>query len=101
MKIVSSLLNRQSTQKSKAKISPQELIRGLNVFEKQWEEQNLINKVSFNRNKQTSSPLKMTPKMQGLTNKISFDYFCDTKLCVKQQKTHINSTYIVQIMFVW
>ena len=39
--------------------------------------------------------------MQGLTNKISFDYFCDTKLRVKQEKTLINSTYIVQIMFVW
>ena len=31
---------------------------------------------------------------------ISFYYFCDTKLCTKHEKTHVNSIYIVGIMFV-
>ena len=31
---------------------------------------------------------------------ISFYYFRDTKLCAKHEKTHVNSIYIVRIMFV-
>ena len=35
-----------------------------------------------------------------MTKETSFYYFCDKKLCAKHKKTHVNSIYIVGIMFV-
>ena len=55
--------------------------------------------------KQSSNQAYHDCRMQSIfhyreAKKISFYYFGDTKLCAKHKKTHMNSIYIVGIMFV-